>query len=57
MSESTEPKTNPKVDVRKCQACGADRGGVLKREGERERLLCFQCEKQAQETGEGGQAK
>jgi hypothetical protein len=45
-----------KVDVSRCECCGADRGGVITREGKRDRFLCFQCDAAAQ-AGEVGKAK
>jgi len=53
---SNKPMTKSKVDVTRCEQCGADRGGVVTREGKRERFLCFQCNARA-EAVEGGQAK
>jgi len=41
-----------KVDVTKCDVCGADRGGVVSRDGKRERFICFQCNA-AEQAGEG----
>lgn len=45
-----------KVDVSRCESCGADRGGVVTREGKRDRFLCFKCNA-AVEGGEVRQAE
>lgn len=45
-----------KVDVTRCESCGADRGGVVTRERKRDRFLCFKCNASV-EAQESGQAK